>query len=141
MYLALGGSTTGTQFHKHVDGWYVQVHGKKRWMLYPPNHMPPKHYPVNGLSVSKWIQSIYTEIDTKRKPHECVLGPGDLIYAPESWYHATLCLGESLGVAGQGPGTDTAWDQQAGRGAGWKSHVQKHWDDGTVYCEHCLKRC
>jgi hypothetical protein len=37
LYLALGGSSSGVQFHKHADGWNVQIFGKKRWLLYPPN--------------------------------------------------------------------------------------------------------
>ena len=31
----------------------------------------------------------------------CSVGPGELIYVPDGWYHATINLGEAVGVAGQ----------------------------------------
>jgi hypothetical protein len=39
LYLAAGGAFSGTQFHHHADGWNVQLYGRKRWLLYPPDEM------------------------------------------------------------------------------------------------------
>jgi len=100
VYFAIGGSESGTQFHKHEEGWYQQLWGKKKWMLYAPDHMPPIHYPAFSLSVSEWIEQLWPRLG-ERTPEECTLDSGDLLYIPETWYHATLNLGESVGLAGQ----------------------------------------
>eukprot|EP01048_Picozoa_sp_COSAG05_P003534 COSAG05_NODE_165_length_15343_cov_194.625492_3_plen_471_part_00 len=99
-YFALGGALSGTQFHRHTEGWYIQIFGAKKWMLYPKSRSPPIHYPPTELSVMEWMEEILPQVGT-RTPFECTLTDGDLIYIPESWYHATLNLGESVGVAGQ----------------------------------------
>lgn len=69
-------------------------------MLYPPDQLPPIHYPPTLLSVSDWIEYVSPKLG-ERIPHQCTLGDGDLLYIPETWYHATLNLGESVGLAGQ----------------------------------------
>jgi tetratricopeptide (TPR) repeat protein len=115
LYFCLGGANSGVQFHKHADAWNVQIFGRKRWLLYPPDEMPPFHYPVNAVSVNKWIRTIYTQLPEARRPRSCTVRPGELIYVPESWYHATLNIGEAVGVAGQTsiPLTEVqkAWNQ------------------------------
>jgi tetratricopeptide (TPR) repeat protein len=103
-YLAMGGALSGTQFHRHEEGWYAQLFGRKKWLLYPPSTPPPIHYPASQLSVADWLRTLYPALvggGRGRLPVECTLEGGDLLYVPESWYHATLNLGESVGVAGQ----------------------------------------
>jgi hypothetical protein len=117
LYLALGGSGSGVQFHKHSDGWNIQIWGKKRWLLYPPNKMPPHTYPVNAVSIGSWIKTTMQDAEQNQQPMSCVVQPGELIYVPENWYHATLNIGESIGVAGQLKKPLT--------------NVQLHWKEGN----------
>jgi hypothetical protein len=37
----IGASGSGVPFHVHGQGWSEAVHGRKRWLLYPPSHTPP----------------------------------------------------------------------------------------------------
>ena len=80
--------------------------------------MPPLHYPTHGISVIDWVRRTLPKLDAARSPLSCVLEPGDLLYVPETWYHATLNLGESIGVAGQ--------DKEPLTG------VQQHWNAGNA---------
>eukprot|EP00662_Eupelagonemidae_sp_cell21_P031959 gene31959-20081_t len=112
MYIAIGGSGAGVQFHKHSSTWSVQVFGRKRFLLYAAGDMPPRHYPPVRMSVSLWLKTFYHELPRARQPLSCVCEPGDLIYVPESWYHATLSIGEGVGISGQNMPT---------------TEIQKHW--------------
>eukprot|EP00937_MAST-01D_sp_MAST-1D-sp2_P003305 g3305.t1 len=122
LYLALGGSSSGVQFHQHAWGWYAQIFGKKRWLLYPPTHVPPFYYAKRRMPIAQWVREVLPELPQGARPLTCVLEPGDLLHVPESWYHATLNLGESVGVAGQGPASTAAQqrlnevEELAGRG-------------------------
>jgi len=91
VYFALGGSKSGTQFHKHEEGWYMQIFGRKKWMLYAPSDMPPIHYPPFSISVQEWLETLYPQLGVKRQPHQCTLGAGDLIYVPETWCKCCFC--------------------------------------------------
>ena len=112
LYLAVGESGSGTHFHKHSEGWNLQLHGHKHWLLMPLDSMP-RNYPET-------VQSI---LDTSRKVNDtrvlrCTVHPGQVLFLPESFYHATISIGESVSVAGQARQALTAvqreWDQADG---------------------------
>lgn len=118
LYLAVGGSRSGVQFHKHAAGWNTQIHGRKRWLLYEPETMPPYHYPTHGMSVETWLRTVFPKLPKERRPLSCTTQPGELIYVPETWYHATMNMGESIGAAGQ--------DKEP------LTKVQYHWNRGNA---------
>lgn len=100
LYLAVGESHSGTQWHKHGEGWNLQIFGHKHWLLLPPEKIPVDAgipFPPQGeLSV----------LTTVRRMHsadliQCTVGPGEVLFIPEGYHHATLNLGEGVGVAGQ----------------------------------------
>jgi hypothetical protein len=101
LYLALGDAYSGTQFHHHADGWNLQIYGKKRWLLYAPGELPALHYPPLNIGVRWWIEQFLPKLTAEEQPTSCVVAPNELIYIPDGWYHATINLGESVGVAGQ----------------------------------------
>jgi hypothetical protein len=101
LYIAIGNAYSGTQFHHHADGWNLQIFGKKHWMMYPPSQMPPIHYPSIYVGIRRWFDHFLPQLEESEKPIVCTAGPGDVIYIPDGWYHATVNLGESVGVAGQ----------------------------------------
>lgn len=102
----IGGSQSGVPFHTHGPGFSEMLHGRKRWLLYPPSLEPPGWDP--DASMSSWIEDVYpglsphravqsTEHDTYKgrqvlsiKPLECIIGPSEVLYFPAEWYHATL---------------------------------------------------
>lgn len=107
----IGNRGSGVQWHTHGPGFSEALHGRKHWVLYPPHHPPPHYHPDE--SSRNWMEYVYTNtskllkvekrsnIEAWRKgdehlvahggrPYECTLHPGDLIYFPDRWHHATI---------------------------------------------------
>ncbi|RHY83260.1 hypothetical protein DYB37_004607 [Aphanomyces astaci] len=84
----MAGRGSGVPFHFHGPGFLQQIHGRKRWFLYPPRTTPEFHPDESTL---QWVKNVYP---TMRAPptHECVLEPRDVLYFPNEWMHATLNL-------------------------------------------------
>ena len=50
---------------------------------------PPGHDP--DVSTAAWVRDVLPTLPPHRRPrHDCVLGPGEVLYFPPSWWHATL---------------------------------------------------
>ncbi|XP_070559807.1 uncharacterized protein [Ptychodera flava] len=93
----LGASESGVSFHKHADAWNGVVFGRKRWFLYPPDKTPPGGvWP--GYSSLDWFKNVYPLLDEDDKPLECVQEAGEILYIPESFYHGTLNIGDTIAV-------------------------------------------
>ena len=88
--LAADGS--GVPFHFHNDGFSEVMHGAKRWLLYPER---PPRFDENATSTS-WLREEYPRLSRSERPHECVIHPGDLLYFPKAWWHATVNIGATV---------------------------------------------
>lgn len=107
-FFVLGAAGTGLVMHRHWEAWNTVIHGKKHWYLYPPSAVPPLQFPV-VVSIQEWLAQIYPEIKRLALdgnvdvslPLECTQHAGQLIYIPEGWYHSTVNLVETIGVARQ----------------------------------------
>lgn len=80
--LAFGGKSSGITFHIHHDSTLELLSGRKTWAVYPPN---TKITP----SFDKLKQLL--ENTTNLPDDVCVFKqePGEIVYIPEGWYHAT----------------------------------------------------
>jgi len=76
---------TGVPFHFHGPGFGEVIYGSKRWFL-TPYDSPPTFNP--DRSTLDWYTNEYPKLVSK--PLECLLRPGEVIYFPDRWYHATL---------------------------------------------------
>ena len=85
----IGGRGSGVQWHIHGPGFSECIHGRKHWVLYPPENKP-KYDP--DYTSRHWMEEIYTSLHENEKPYECTLHPGEMIYFPNEWYHATINL-------------------------------------------------
>jgi len=85
----IGGRGGGVQWHIHGPGFSQALHGRKHWVLYPPEKKP--EYDPDYTS-RHWMEQVYTSLKKEDLPYECTLNPGDLIYFPDHWHHATLNL-------------------------------------------------
>ena len=112
----IGTRGSGVQWHSHGAGFSHVIHGRKHWMLYPPD-MKPKIDPTQ--STIDWMDTHYSDLakvnaieraDRSRfrssegnghrvrrakedaLPWECTLEHGDIIYFPDKYYHATINL-------------------------------------------------
>ena len=107
----IGNAGSGVQWHTHGPGFSEAVHGRKHWILHPPTTRRPTNIhnnsnssnfheiPIDGYhkdqSSRYWMEYVYPSIPRdirNRYYYECTLDPGDLIYFPNHWWHATINL-------------------------------------------------
>jgi hypothetical protein len=84
----IGNSGSGVQWHVHGPGFSEAIHGRKHWILYPPEHRPDFHPDQTSLNWMYYNYSIIKSIEDR--PLECTLSSGDILYFPNMWWHATV---------------------------------------------------
>lgn len=73
--LSINGEGVGLAFHWHEETWLALLHGIKQWSFLPPH--------------------CYDEDKEELKPFKeedimtCVQRPGEIVYFPAYWLHAT----------------------------------------------------
>ena len=92
----LAGPGSGVPFHFHGPGFAETLHGRKRWFLTPPDIQP--EFNPNKTTL-QWLQEDYDRIAAEIELHECTLGPGQIIYFPDRWWHATLNLDTAVFIS------------------------------------------
>ena len=90
-----GGSGSGVPFHTHGHVFAEVLHGRKRWFLKAPGEEPRFDPDESSLRWATQVLPTYS-IDEQREILDCVAGPGEMIYIPSHWHHATLNLGETV---------------------------------------------
>jgi len=91
----LAGSGTGVPFHTHGPVFADVQWGMKRWFLKAPSREGPPSDP--DASMLTWLREVYPTLDLEREGIvECVCHPGDTIYIPPLWHHATLNIGQTV---------------------------------------------
>jgi hypothetical protein len=86
----IGNRGSGVQWHTHGPGFSEAVHGRKHWVLYAPGttRLPPNYH--KDQSSRQWMETVYATATPR--PLECTLHPGDFLYFPDRWWHATINL-------------------------------------------------
>ncbi|XP_059572558.1 jmjC domain-containing protein 8 isoform X3 [Alligator mississippiensis] len=92
----IAGSGSGVPFHWHGPGFSEVIFGRKRWFLYPPEHTPEFHPNRTTLS---WLLDTYPRLPPEARPLECTIRPGEVLYFPARWWHATLNLDTSVFIS------------------------------------------
>eukprot|EP00933_Yihiella_yeosuensis_P073749 TRINITY_DN8249_c0_g1_i2.p1 TRINITY_DN8249_c0_g1~~TRINITY_DN8249_c0_g1_i2.p1 ORF type:complete len:417 (-),score=52.05 TRINITY_DN8249_c0_g1_i2:394-1623(-) len=94
---AIGAYGQGISFHSHSDSYNIQIHGEKRWGMYAPGNMTPTGF-FPDENYASWLK--YRRNGTNFRPpdYECIQRPGEVLYVPESFAHATICLGNSVAI-------------------------------------------
>lgn len=103
--LSLGSHGSGIFAHQHDANFLTQVQGTKLWFIAPPEALKlPMRHPCSYIA--------------QRPPgvQACAIRPGETIYLPDRWHHATCNLGGegawglwNLAVGGQGE--STSWPE------------------------------
>eukprot|EP00746_Dinoflagellata_sp_MGD_P016406 gnl/MRDRNA2_/MRDRNA2_137002_c0_seq1.p1 gnl/MRDRNA2_/MRDRNA2_137002_c0~~gnl/MRDRNA2_/MRDRNA2_137002_c0_seq1.p1 ORF type:complete len:377 (+),score=69.98 gnl/MRDRNA2_/MRDRNA2_137002_c0_seq1:39-1133(+) len=89
-----GRRNTGVGMHNHAENWLAQLWGRKMWWLVPRDQpcgeiVCPRQYLLPGKHPTGALS--------------CILHPGEVLYIPGYWHHATWNLDEiavSLGMLG-----------------------------------------
>ena len=85
---------SGRYFHQHYAAWNAVVYGRKRWFLVPPQaYFGPKQ--VDAMTSVEWAATHRNEV----RPLECVQTAGTVLFVPEAWWHATINLADTVGIA------------------------------------------
>mmetsp|Transcript_13875 Transcript_13875/g.16830 ORF Transcript_13875/g.16830 Transcript_13875/m.16830 type:complete len:283 (+) Transcript_13875:124-972(+) len=71
----IGGENTGVPFHFHGPGFLEMIHGRKQFLLYPPNHRIPLFDP--NVTSFHWVINSLSRLDGRNKPLRCTLEPGE----------------------------------------------------------------
>ncbi|XP_041133013.1 jmjC domain-containing protein 8 isoform X2 [Polyodon spathula] len=92
----IAGPGTGVPFHWHGPGYSEVIYGRKRWFLYPPEKVPNFHPNKTTLS---WVVDTYPALNQEDRPIECTIHPGEVLFFPDRWWHATLNLDTSVFIS------------------------------------------
>ena len=91
--IGIGGHGTGVAFHFHGPGVSEGVIGRKQWFIFPPEYDIPGSHP--NISVSVWAREqlptlMQRDDELRGVFFHCDIGPGEVLYFPDRWLHATL---------------------------------------------------
>ncbi len=114
----LAGPGSGVPFHIHGAGYSETLVNRKRWcgrargrwlrrvraarvepsnashrLLYPPKQRPQFDPDESTLA---WLRRWQAGASRNPPPLDCTLSPGEAIYFPSNWWHATLNADESV---------------------------------------------
>ena len=99
--IALGGDKQGIPFHWHGDAYSVQLHGAKLWVIFAPGQMPSSGFLLSE-TLEQWLEGRqHQRVDENLaipSAYQCVQKPGELLYVPEGFYHATSCIGDAVAI-------------------------------------------
>jgi len=93
---SVGASGQGLPLHGHGGGWLSLVRGRKLWLLYWPGNPGPDSSAQDLLKLYR--RNSPNEV---APPFFCVQEPGETVVVPHLWPHATMNIGDAIGVAGQ----------------------------------------
>ncbi|XP_039587709.1 jmjC domain-containing protein 8 isoform X2 [Passer montanus] len=83
----IAGSGSGVPFHWHGPGFSEVIFGRKTPHFHP------------NESTLAWLQHTYPALPPAQRPLECTLRPGEVLYFPDRWWHATLNLDTSVFIS------------------------------------------
>ncbi|XP_028904840.1 GATOR complex protein WDR24 isoform X2 [Ornithorhynchus anatinus] len=83
----IAGAGSGVPFHWHGPGYSEVIFGRKT---------PDFHPDRTTLS---WLLDTYPRLPAGARPLECTIRPGEVLYFPDRWWHATLNLDTSVFIS------------------------------------------
>ncbi|BBH07537.1 F-box protein [Prunus dulcis] len=108
-WIIIGPAGSGSSFHidpNSTSAWNAVIKGSKKWVLFPPDVVPPGVHPSPDgaevacpVSIIEWFMNFYGATKTwKRKPIECICKAGEVIFVPQGWWHLVINLEESVAI-------------------------------------------
>jgi hypothetical protein len=96
----LAGDVSGVPFHVHGPVFAEVLHGRKHWLVLPPQVRPefdPDEPPLRWLL--RRVQGAGLSASSESGLLQCTLLPGEILYLPGMWWHATLNLGQTVFIS------------------------------------------
>ena len=108
-WLIAGPARSGSSFHidpNSTSAWNAVVRGAKKWVMYPPEVVPPGVFPspdgadvATSVSITEWFMNFYGETKKRpEKPVECICRAGEVVFVPRGWWHVVINLEESIAI-------------------------------------------
>ena len=100
LWLFMGPAGSGIRMHLDVgfsSAWNVQVTGRKRWVLYPPEQTP---FLYEGEVDALHPDLAHFPRFAEARGLELEVGPGELLFIPSLWWHQTVHLEDGIAVTG-----------------------------------------
>ena len=115
-WIIIGPKRSFSNFHidpNATHAWNAPIVGRKRWIFYPPGVNPPGVFPspngddvVMPISLGEWFLTHYNDHvkqrsnpDISKRPLECTVCPGDILFVPHGYWHSVLNLDDGMSVA------------------------------------------
>lgn len=108
-WIIIGPAGSGSSFHvdpNSTSAWNAVIKGSKKWVLFPPDVIPPGVHPspdgsevASPVSIIEWFMNFYGATKSwKKKPVECICKAGEVIFVPKGWWHLVINLEESIAI-------------------------------------------
>ena len=88
-FLSLGGQGSCTQFHVHGPSFITLLSGHKHWYMHPAGVLPDATAAALHTKTTLWKETVLPALEPAQKPIACVQGPGETLFVPDGWPHAT----------------------------------------------------
>jgi diketogulonate reductase-like aldo/keto reductase len=92
----VGGKNSGLPFHHHGQTWQGLTHGLKAWQIIPKGLMSEELEKATGpytIPVRSWSPKM-KHLPIGKRPLYCVQKPGEIVWIPSEWWHATENLAD-----------------------------------------------
>ena len=91
------GKNHSHSFHAHGESWLGQVEGRRMWWFVPPTTEPPP----KRVNACKYITK-EEPLPSSNNVITFIQNPGDIVWFPKDWYHATCALDDwTVGIGWQ----------------------------------------
>ncbi|KAA8516843.1 hypothetical protein F0562_017339 [Nyssa sinensis] len=108
-WIIIGPAGSGSSFHidpNSTSAWNAVIKGSKKWVLFPPEVVPPGVHPSPDgaevacpVSIIEWFMNFYSATrNWEKKPIECVCKAGEVIFVPNGWWHLVINLEDSIAI-------------------------------------------
>ncbi|KAL6005105.1 Arginine-specific demethylase jmj22 [Asimina triloba] len=108
-WIIIGPAGSGSSFHvdpNSTSAWNAVIRGSKKWVLFPPDMVPPGVHPspdgaevASPVSIIEWFMNFYGETKRwKKRPVECVCRAGEVVFVPNGWWHLVINLEDSIAI-------------------------------------------
>ncbi|KAL9230842.1 hypothetical protein vseg_006138 [Gypsophila vaccaria] len=108
-WIIIGPAGSGSSFHidpNSTSAWNAVIKGSKKWILFPPDVVPPGVHPSPDgaevacpVSIIEWFMNFYDATKNwEKRPIECVCKAGEVIFVPNGWWHLVINLEESIAI-------------------------------------------
>ncbi|KAJ3028601.1 UNVERIFIED_CONTAM: hypothetical protein HDU68_001328 [Siphonaria sp. JEL0065] len=108
-WIIIGPPRSGSTYHldpNSTSAWNAVITGSKKWLLFPPDCIPPGVFPsadgsevTTPISLAEWFLNHYDEMKGwPVKPIECICRAGEILYVPRGWWHCVMNIEESIAI-------------------------------------------